>query len=290
MAGEFEIRRGRFGERRVHPVPSADELAAYYNTKYFAGGSATRSYAAAYAPDDLAHRKLSAREILHLRPTVGRAFEVGVGEGFVLAELAKRGWAVRGIDFTADGLLAQNPHLAALVELGDAFALLDAAIEQGRRYDLVICNHVLEHVGDPEGLLNRMRRLLVPDGVCRIVVPNDGSWLHEMLAEDGAVDPDFYVAYPDHLQYFTAPALTGMLGACGYRVREMLGEFPIDFFLLHPDSNYMADRSKGKAAHRARVRFETTLADRSIADLLAFRRGCAAAGVGRTIVVYAELA
>jgi hypothetical protein len=52
----------------------------------------------------------------------------------------------------------------------------------------------------------------------------------------------------------------------------------------------MKDRSLGRAAHFARVRFETTLARRSMDELLAFRRGCAAAGVGRTIVVYASAA
>src|SRR5690606_12459211 len=104
---------------------------------------------------ELFHKTIAAQETLRIVPGPGRAFEVGVGEGFMLAELRKAGWDVTGIDFTADGLRAHNPDLLPLVRLGDAYALLDEAIAAGARYDLLVCNHVLEHVGDPEGLLTR---------------------------------------------------------------------------------------------------------------------------------------
>ena len=57
-----------------------------------------------------------------------RGLEVGFGEGFFLDWFAGRGWDVRGIDFTDDGLRAFFPHLIERVTVGDAFALLDALL------------------------------------------------------------------------------------------------------------------------------------------------------------------
>lgn len=40
-------------------------------------------------------------------------------------------------------------------------------------YDRIICTEVLEHVVDPAAVLNAMARLLRPDGVVVVTVPND---------------------------------------------------------------------------------------------------------------------
>ena len=40
-------------------------------------------------------------------------------------------------------------------------------------FDRVICTEVLEHTADPEAILAEIRRLLRPDGVAVITVPND---------------------------------------------------------------------------------------------------------------------
>ncbi|MGC8739080.1 MAG: methyltransferase domain-containing protein [Candidatus Hydrogenedens sp.] len=42
----------------------------------------------------------------------------------------------------------------------------------GRQYDVIFAIYVLEHVLDISVLLNRVRRLLLPDGILYVVVPN----------------------------------------------------------------------------------------------------------------------
>ena len=53
--------------------------------------------------------------------------------------------------------------------------------------------------------------------------------------------------------------------------------------------NYQADETRGKNCHFARVMVENMMTSASIQKLLAFRKGCAAAGIGRNLIVYCGL-
>lgn len=289
MASSELVRRPE-GYLEIRPRPSPEVLAAYYRDKYFAADHGRTPYAHGYTDEELAHKRLQPAETEHVwNGPPGRLLEVGVGEGFTLDHFLRRGWDARGLDFTDDGVRAFFPHLAERLVLGDALQLLDEAIAAGERYDLVICNNVVEHVLDPMGLLKRMRAIVAPGGMARISVPNDGSWLQDLIVERGVAGPEYWVAAPDHLNYFNTDTLPRALAACGWEVAEHLGEFPIDVFLLNEDTDYMADRARGRNCHFARVAFEMGLwRSRSIEAVLEFRRGCARAGVGRNQTVYAR--
>lgn len=283
MRTPVTLRETSDGYLEVVPRPTPDELAAYYRKQYYGG---TTQYTRTYTPEEMSHKTLPSDEAARFAPATGSLLEVGFGEGFFMASFRERGWTVRGLDFTDDGLRAFNPELAGDVSLGDVFTLLDAEIASGRRYDLVACNNVLEHVIDPERLLRAMHALMAPNGTCRLQVPNDGSWLHDELITRGYADAQFWVHVPDHLNYFTLPSLTKLLSRCGWDVVDALGDFPIDLFLMNPDSNYERDRTKGRNCHFARIAVERALRDRSIDELIAFRRGCALAGLGRNLIAY----
>jgi 2-polyprenyl-3-methyl-5-hydroxy-6-metoxy-1,4-benzoquinol methylase len=277
------------GYFEIEPRPTPDELSAYYRNKYFGSRDGQTPYAYGYTDEELEHKRLQPAETEHVWDRApGRLLEVGVGEGFTLDYFIQRGWQAKGIDFTDDGVREFFPYLAEHLLLGDAFALLDAVIASGERYDLVVCNNVLEHVIDPMGLLRRLRAIVAPDGLLRIAAPNDGSWLQDQIVERGFADPEFWLAVPDHLNYFNTDTLPRSLAAHGWEVVEHLGEFPVDIFLLNPDTGYMRDRTKGRNCHFVRIAFEMGLWRRSLEAVIAFRRGCARAGVGRNQTVYAR--
>ncbi len=279
------------GYFEVAAKPDAETLAAYYRDKYYGARDGRSQYAHGYTDEELEHKRLSAAEAeaeaVAARPP-GRLLEIGVGEGFSLDYFAGRGWDVRGIDFTDDGLRPFFPELADRLQTGDAFALLDAAIDAGEVYDLVICNNVVEHVIDPFGLLTRLRRLVAPGGLMRLAAPNDGSWLHRLIVERGMAKPDFWVNAPEHLSYFTADSLTRLMQRAGWKVEHLLAEFPVDLFLLNPDTAYTVEPTKGRNCHFVRIAFEMGLWREGIDKVVAFRRGCAAAGVGRNLGAYAR--
>lgn len=79
------------------------------------------------------------------------------------------------------------------VDLGD---LLDIGLEAAS-FDVIVMNHVIEHVYDPVATLVECRRLLAPEGKIIIITPNLKSYGHEIYGEDWrALEP------PRHLHLF----------------------------------------------------------------------------------------
>ncbi len=277
------------GWRTVEPKPTSEALRAFYAEEYFQRSHGT--YAPAYSDTELDHRRLLAQLTLHAIGEAGvsrgRLLEIGCGEGWFLKAADEAGYAVRGLDFSDDGLKRFHPELEDRAEFGDAFDILDRMIDQGAAFDACVMEHVLEHVLDPEALLARLPRLLTPKGVVAITVPNDFSPLQLAALAEGHIDRDFWVAPPQHLNYFDARTLPRLLERMGFEVRLAYASFPIDWYLMHPGSNYIADPTAGKAAHRARMAIDLTLAENGIGPYLDLARSLYACGAGRSLTVIA---
>lgn len=285
----IELTTAPLGYLELTPKPTGAELLAYYRDRYFTGNGERSQYSRTYSPEEIEHAALAVSEMLtYARSEPGRAYEVGCGEGFIMHGLRERGWQVRGVDATLDGIQMHNPDLVDVVDVGDVFDHIDSMVDAGERFELVVCNHVLEHVIDPVNLAAKLGRLLTDDGICRVVVPNDGSVLQREVVRRGLAAEQYWVHYPDHLSYFTNHTLTRLLTSQGWHIVDLLSTFPIDMFLLNPDSNYEKDPSHGRACHLATVTFELMLAHSSQDALNDFRHGCARAGIGRDLIAYAS--
>jgi hypothetical protein len=80
--------------------------------------------------------------------------------------------------------------------------------------------------------------------------------------------------------------LTNAANEMGWDCVEMLGDFPVDWFLFHPGSNYVRDKSAGKAAHRARVQIENLINEQPIEDVIRFWSAAGKLGIGRDITAF----
>jgi hypothetical protein len=147
--------------------------------------------------------------------------------------------------------------------------------------------HVLEHVLDPEAILDRLRGLLAPGGVLAVTVPNDFSPLQLAARKAGQIDGDFWVAPPQHLNYFNADSLPRLFERMGYEIRLGFASFPIDWYLMHEGSNYVRDPAAGKPAHRARMAIDLMLAERGLPAFLNLAKALYACGAGRSLTVIA---
>ena len=95
-----------------------------------------------------------------------QALDVGCGGGILAEALAERGATVTGIDLAADVLDAARAHLA---ESGRAveyrlIAAEDLAAEKPGAFDLVTCLEMLEHVPDPDSVVQACATLVKPGG------------------------------------------------------------------------------------------------------------------------------
>jgi SAM-dependent methyltransferase len=280
------------GWRSIEPAPSADELKAFYAGAYFQGSHGT--YAQAYSEVELKHRALLAELMLHAlgeargEAAGGTLLEIGCGEGWFLKAALAAGYEARGLEFSDYGLKRFNPDLAERVEFGDAFEALDRLIAARAQVDVCVMEHVLEHVRDPQALLARLPAVLAPGGVVAITVPNDFSAVQLRARALGHIDREFWVAPPQHLNYFNSDTLPRLLARMGFEVVGGFASFPIDWFLFHPGSNYVRSPEAGKAAHEARMALDLVMAENGMAAFHGLAQALAACGAGRSLTVIAR--
>jgi 2-polyprenyl-3-methyl-5-hydroxy-6-metoxy-1,4-benzoquinol methylase len=283
------------GHRSVSPMPAQAELEAFYRDTYFQSVP-TSAYSHSYSEEELAQRRVRAAMLIHAaaghrdRARSGaapvRLFDIGFGEGFELEAGRAAGMQVSGIDYTLDALRRFHPGLEHLVRIGDPLSALASIAGTAERYDVVVLRNVLEHVRDPRGLLKAAGSVTQPGGVIAITVPNDFSDLQADLQARGIVDEEYWVAPPQHLQYFRADRFATFARACGLEMVDLIGDFPIEVFLYHPTSNYVRDPSVGKAAHHARVMLDLLCARYGLERFTAFCRASAAVGLARAFTAF----
>jgi SAM-dependent methyltransferase len=209
--GEFEVAICRScGAGVTLPPLPADELAAFYPDAYgpydaAAGGIVGRiSGAIQRSQGRRALRTQPLRAIAERPP--GRLVDVGCGRGDLGAYLIERGWAVTGIEPSA------NACEAARTRGVDARrgTVETVELEQGA-YDAAVFRHSLEHVTDPVDALLRVRAALRPGGLALISVPNFGSWQRRRFGSRW-----YHLDLPRHRVHFTDAAARHALERSGF--------------------------------------------------------------------------
>ena len=81
-------------------------------------------------------------------------------------------------------------------------------------FDVIYCNHVLEHIVDVDMVLHKISIMLDPSGLLIIGVPNEGAkWWQ--LAYD--LEPEL-LGITDHRHFFDMPAMKKMLREAGFAI------------------------------------------------------------------------
>jgi 2-polyprenyl-3-methyl-5-hydroxy-6-metoxy-1,4-benzoquinol methylase len=168
----MRIQRNYFGccncfYYRTEPIPSPEQLSKYYAEDYD------------YMTYEHSNEEivLRAHDVLQWLDRVGfsklpkRVLEIGPAGGGIIAGLAQFGCEVIGIDISEsvrDGLHERfGINVLVSEDPKEAMALIP-----DKRFDLIIVDHVLEHLIDPFATLSTISRLLTEDGYCFIKVPN----------------------------------------------------------------------------------------------------------------------
>jgi SAM-dependent methyltransferase len=277
------------GFRQLDPLPSEADLKAHYEETYFQANEGQYSHEYTPAEKDWFHLDaLVADHVFRERfPAIKgkpELLDVGCGEGFFSAKLAEKGWSVRACDFSSFGIKHFHPQLLPFFEQGNIYEILDREIRNERKYHLVNLGNVLEHVTDPVGLLGKLRKIIHPEGLIRIGVPNDFSELQEFLKAEGKIDSDYWL-FPEHLSYFNFPNFRRLLESEEFRIERYLADHPIEHFLMHEGSNYKKNPAAGKQAHLARVKLDLFYS-RDLPAYVRMLEAHASLGMGRDIIAF----
>lgn len=133
----------------------------------------------------------------HLPDGQSRILDFGGGDGRLMAAFVARGHSCDVIDYSP------NP-IAGVTRIGANEADLPAA----PTYDAVICNHVVEHLGDPRAVLGKIAAAMRPGGAIYVEAPMEVKGALPARSEPAT-----------HINFFTPESLGTLLESSGYRVR-----------------------------------------------------------------------
>ncbi len=192
------------------PRPPLDRLGDYYPPEYY--GSKGRRFHPALERIVQWFRERIADSLCSRYPAPGRVLEVGSGRGTLLAELAKRGWQAFGTEFSST--MAEASTNSFGVTVYPTPDLRDCRFESGS-FDVVICYHVLEHMPNPLETLKEMRRIISPNGLLLLAVPNFGGIVAQL-----SKGMWFAVDAPRHLGHYAPETMKNALDAAGFVVTK----------------------------------------------------------------------
>lgn len=142
-----------------------------------------------------------------VNPCGRRLLEIGVGSGSFLQSARERGFEVMGCDLSSTICERIRRTRDITMHCGTL-----AELESKDRFDVVVMNHVLEHVNEPVAFLQDVLRLLAPGGVVHIAVPNVACWEARL--------PGWTSYEPYHLAYFTPETLGRTVTSSGFSIED----------------------------------------------------------------------
>ena len=186
----------------LDPMPTAAEIAAYYEQSYRDG--IYEPYAAA----DTIRRLIAEHRLAAVRPHArpGRWLDVGAATGAFVEAAARAGLTAEGCELSASAVAQGRARGLTMHHAGvEDFA-------PAAPYDAITAFDVLEHLREPRAFLDRLRRWLVPAGTLALTLPDVSSVYPRLLMGRHW----FYYAPSDHLHYFDPSTITRLLGEHGF--------------------------------------------------------------------------
>lgn len=140
----------------------------------------------------------------------GSLLDIGCAAGtFLLSMREVDGWHVTGVELSKDvAKLARERY-----DLDVFGGTLEEANFADKQFDVITMWDVLEHVHDPTATLNEISRILKPDGLLLVRVPNLASW-------DAKLFDRHWAGFdaPRHLYVFTPQTVEQLLAQTGFDV------------------------------------------------------------------------
>lgn len=231
--------------RFISPVPSQEELTAFYNTSRVSSDlketvkSLISAFDASTNPKkDWFHlvlnkvKKIKAADKLNI-------LEIGSGYGYFVHEMTNIGQQIIGTESTKEYANAINGVINGKIEyveqpLNKHFDL--------NSFDFIYLEHVFEHVLNPEIILREIYEVLKKDGVLVMSVPNTNSLSSKIFGKRWA-----WATPPDHLFYYNLKSLTSIIEKHGFHVVDSsIGDYYFrsvyQMYSLMPIINFIRKR------------------------------------------------
>ena len=151
----------------------------------------------------------------------GRLLDIGCGTGYFPGMMKDYGWEVTGVEPNIKARdYARTSFGIEVIDPGQISSLISAS------YDCITLWHTLEHFHDPRSYAGEIRRLLSPEGICLVAIPNCNSY-------DALYFGKFWAAWdvPRHLWHFDPETFSLFAEKAGFRIVTTLA-LPLDVFYI----------------------------------------------------------
>jgi len=138
---------------------------------------------------------------------IGRLLDIGAGTGHFVRKMHDSGWESVGVEVNEDA----RKHAFEINEV-TLIESLQAGGFTAESFDAVTMWHVLEHIHEPEAYLSQIARLLKPDGIMAVALPNPQS-------ADARHYGDKWAAFdvPRHLWHFSMNDIDTLMKRAGFK-------------------------------------------------------------------------
>jgi SAM-dependent methyltransferase len=219
--GARVISRDRFNERNRYFRCSACGCGFSALRVYGVAETADIHTSAYYAPEHEEFREVPAAEAFFLArllalKSAGRLLDVGCGRGRWLRYIRDHSaFDVEGVEPSGEAAEYARKERGLEVRTGD----LASAGYPDAVFDVVYLRNVLEHVAAPHELVREVGRILKPDSICAVHVPNDASItnaLKRALYRAGCIRECGSLFFPLHVTGFTSRSLDLLFRGAGF--------------------------------------------------------------------------
>lgn len=151
----------------------------------------------------------------------GALLDIGSGSGHFASFMKRKGWKVSGIEINRKAREESSKKFDIQVFDPDQISSLASV-----SFDCITLWHSLEHFQDPFKYAGEIKRLLKPEGVCILALPNSAS-----------CDADYYTEFwgawdvPRHLWHFNPETFGAFSGKSGFTLKDTLS-LPLDVFYI----------------------------------------------------------
>jgi len=200
---------------------AASESTADYEGEYLKRGKGSNKLTGYY--DYEAELKLHVRNFGQYLALIRRyskgtsLLDVGCASGHFLIAASQAGFQAKGLDVS-------EAATQRVRELGfEAWTGFPDSIEIPERFDVITLWETIEHLPEPDAVLQRIRSWLKPDGILAVATGDNTSLVSRMLGKRW-----WYLVPPDHVVYYNPRALEIVLERNGFQIetnRHILGHW-----------------------------------------------------------------
>ena len=176
----------------------------------------------------LCRKKRMIRKITSL--SKGSILDIGSGTGYFLNTMKMAGWNIKGVEINTKARKFASSHFNIDTIIPEKIKSIP-----NNSFDCITLWHVLEHFQEPFKIMEEISRLLKPDGVCVVALPNISSLDAEHYGKDWAA-----LDVPRHLWHFSPSTFSIFAGRNSFKISE-IHNLPFDVFYI----SILSEKYKG---------------------------------------------